>query len=516
MFRKREWVLLAGLLIAYNMNLRQVSSHDTYASRFVPISILRDGDVILDEFIPEEVKRRAGENVLSDNFVYVRGHFYDSHAPIGPLLALPVYALPAWIGIPRNAELAANLFSKLAASIIVALSAIAIFRASRSLLTASGTKRLSAGSQEQDPAYGNTKDPAYDDRIDRVSMLAAITYGLATSVWSTASLAMWTHTPAVLGFAVALWALTAGRTGLAGVAAGAACFARPATAPAAAFLGLYLIHRTLRDGWNSRVGGDRRADLVSFVAGGAVAGLAGVLYNYWLFGNAVGGAPFRTEIWLQEFGTRNMFAGSLPVGLAGLTVSPSRGLLIYSPIVLVAAYGAIKAWRSQDRRSSIVHRRSSRTPIQTMDDGRWTMDDDGSFTQADAILLLRYVTLAAIAILLTYSKFIAWWGGHGYGPRYLTDAMPFVGLLFAPGLLPLVERRSRARLAKAAVAAVFVYSVFIQAVGAFCWPESWTLNQNPPYRYRLWDWRESQIESSIKDGPRIDPAARRLFAKLGL
>ena len=512
MFRQREWVLLAVLLIAYNINLRQVSSHDTYASRFVPISILRDGDVILDEFVPEEMKRHAGENVLSDNFVYVRGHFYDSHAPIGPLLALPVYALPAWIGIPRDAELVANLFSKLAASIIVALSAIAIFRASRRLLTALGT---GAGSKKQDPAYSNTHGLAYGNTgtIERVAFLAAITYGLATSVWSTASLAMWTHTPAVLGFAVALWALTAGRNGLAGAAAAAACFARPATAPAAAFLGLYLIHRALRDGWASPVASTRRADLMSFAAGGAVAGLAGVLYNYWLFGNAVGGAPFRTEIWLQEFGTRNMFAGSLPVGLAGLTVSPSRGLLIYSPIVLVAVHGAIKAWRSRDRRSSIVHRRSSSASIQTMDDGRWTIDDD---TQADAILLLRYASLAAIAILLTYSKFIAWWGGHGYGPRYLTDAMPFFGLLFAPGLLPLVERGSRARLAKTAVVAAFVYSVFIQAVGAFCWPESWTLNQNPPYRYRLWDWRESQIESSIKDGPRLDPAAKRLVRTLGL
>jgi hypothetical protein len=138
------------------------------------------------------------------------------------------------------------------------------------------------------------------------------------------------------------------------------------------------------------------------------------------------------------------------------------------------------------------------------------MDDD------DAILFLRYVSLAAISILLTYSKFIAWWGGHGFGPRYLTDAMPFFGLLFAPGLLPLVERGSRARVAKMAVTAALVYSVFIQAVGAFCWPESWTLNQNPPYRYRLWDWRDSQIESCIKDGPRIDPAAKRLLAKLGL
>ena len=59
------------------------------------------------------------------------------------------------------------------------------------------------------------------------------------------------------------------------------------------------------------------------------------------------------------------------------------------------------------------------------------------------------------------------------------------------------------------------YSIAIQAIGAFCWPSSWTLNDNPPYRYRLWDWRESEIELCIRDGPRIDPAARALFKKLG-
>ena len=45
--------LLACLLFLYNVNLRQVSSYDTYASRFVPISVLRDGDLALDEFFPQ-------------------------------------------------------------------------------------------------------------------------------------------------------------------------------------------------------------------------------------------------------------------------------------------------------------------------------------------------------------------------------------------------------------------------------------------------------------------------------
>jgi hypothetical protein len=472
----KRLLLFIGLLAAYNINLRQVSSYDTYASRFVPISILRDGDLIVDEFVPEAIKRQAGDDFFSDYFVYVRGHFYDSHPPVGPLLALPVYALPAWIGIPNRAELVANMFSKLAASIIVALSAVALFAASRRLLSPT----LTGGAHDAQHAT-------------RVAFFAAIAYGLATSVWSTASLAMWTHTPAVLGFAVALWALTAERPGVAGVAAAAAWFARPATAAAVALLGLYLVHRMLREEWTSAGAAQRRAEVLRFSIAAAVVGLTGVLYNYWLFGNAVGGAPFRTGYWVKELGTNGMFTGSLPVGLAGLTISPSRGILIYSPIVLVAVYGAVRAWRS---------------PLASNPHA-------GIFGQADALLLARYVSLAAAAILLTYSKFIVWWGGHGYGPRYLTDAMPFVGLLFVLGLSPLVGRTSRARVGRIALAAALAYSIFIQAVGAFCWPSSWTLNDHPPYRYRLWDWRESDIELCIRDGPRIDPAARRVLGKLG-
>jgi hypothetical protein len=238
-----------------------------------------------------------------------------------------------------------------------------------------------------------------------------------------------------------------------------------------------------------------RLDVLLFSAGAGVAALAGVLYNYWLFGNFVGGAPFRTEIWLQELGTRDMFAGSLPVGFAGLTVSPSRGLFIFSPVVGVAVYGAVRAWKFS----------LSADETRTRD-----------FSSSDAVLLLRYVSLAAVAVLLVYSKFIAWWGGHGFGPRYLTDAMPFVGLLFAPGWEPLIARPWRASAGKTMAIAVLTYSIFIQAVGAFCWPESWTLDKNPPYRFRLWEWRDSQIESSLRDGPRFDPAAARLFEKLGI
>ncbi len=470
---RRAGLLVIGLLVMYNANLRQVSSYDTYASRFVPLSILRDGDLVLDEFVPDRVKQQAGPDFFSNYFALANGHFFDSHPPVGPILALPVYAFPAWTGIPGNAELAANLYSKLAASTMAALSALLVFAASRRVLDVFRPGR---------------------DASNRAALLAAIAYGLGTPVWSTASLAMWTHTPAVLGYAAAIWALIAGLPAAAGIAAAAAVIARPATAPAAALLALYLAHRIVM-----RLREDREAlrasvtDALWFTGAAALVGIAGATYNLWLFGNIVGGAPTRTQYRVDELGTAGMFSGSLAAGFAGLTISPSRGIFIFSPVVIVAIVGAVRVWR--------------------------TRLNGGATDRGDTLLLARYASVAAIAILLTYSKFIVWWGGHGYGPRYLTDAMPFVGLLLAFGFLPrkaLLDDPAGWKGTPIAAIALLVCSIAVQAIGAFCWPSPWTLSGNPPYRYRLWSWSDNEIASCLRAGPRFDPAGRRLLGYFGV
>jgi len=466
-------LLVISLLVVYNANLRQVSSYDTYASRFVPLSILRDGDLVLDEFVPERVKRQAGPDFFSNYFAFAKGHFFDSHPPVGPILALPVYVFPAWTGIPGDAELAANLFSKLAASMMAALSTLLVFAASRRVLGVFGLHR---------------------DTCNRAALLASIAYGLGTPVWSTASLAMWTHTPAVLGYAAAIWALLAGLPATAGIAAAAAVIARPATAPAAALLALYLLHRVaVRFREDGEAMHASVTDMLRFSGAAALVGIAGAAYNLWLFGNVVGGAPTRTQYWVNELGTAGMFSGSLLAGLAGLTISPSRGIFIFSPVMIVAIVGAVRVWRMRL--------------------------SDGSTHRRDTVLLARYASAAAIAILLTYSKFIVWWGGHGYGPRYLTDAMPFVGPLLAFGFLPrkaLLAGAATWRRTPLAAIALLVCSVAVQAVGAFCWPSPWTLSGNPPYRYRLWNWRDNEIASCLRAGPRFDPAGRRLLGYFGV
>ena len=186
-------------------------------------------------------------------------------------------------------------------------------------------------------------------------------------------------------------------------------------------------------------------------------------------------------------------------GLAGLTISPSRGILVYSPVVLLAVVGAYRVWRTR-------------------------LDALATIEGQDAVLLGRYATLGAVAMLLAYSQYLVWWGGHGFGPRYLTEMMPLAALLFVFGLMdpgrlsrPAPTRRApRPMTLRATLIVLCAYSIGIQALGAFCWPSPWTLDGASVYVPKLWDWQDNQIASCIRSGPRVDPMARRLIERLGL
>ena len=483
--RRSRWVtrslLVVCLLLVYNANLRQVSSLDTYATRQVPIALLRHGEITLDRFFPD----LAGDHpdaYLSTYLYRTGGHLYDSHPPVGSLMALPVYAIPVWLGVPEDADAAGSLLSKLSASLFMAMAALALLVA----LSTVGHQVAPHGTGRFDP--------------ETVALIAVVIFGLGTSVWSAASQALWTHTPAVLGYALAVWGIVSGFGAVAGAAAGLAAVARPATAPVALLLVGFLIHRAMR---HRAAGGAAVAEtgqaLRGMVCLGLVAG-SGVLFNLMIFGNVAGGAAGRTTNWVEAFGVSSMFEGSLLTGLAGLTISPSRGILVFSPVVLLAVVGGFRVWRTR-------------------------LGGLASIQVQDAVLLGRYATLGAVAMLLTYSQYLVWWGGHGFGPRYLTDMMPLAALLFLFGLVDL-DRLARPGSAEgpsprmtlpAAVLIVLgTYSIGIQAVGAFCWPSPWTYDGSSAYVAKLWDWEDNQIASCVRSGPRVDPMARRLFERLGL
>jgi hypothetical protein len=158
-----------------------------------------------------------------------------------------------------------------------------------------------------------------------------------------------------------------------------------------------------------------------------------------MFGNLSGGYGV-----IGAAGQR-FFGQPLWLGLAGLLVSPGKGLLVWAPFLVFLPLFLRRALA--DRR----HR-------------------------ALALCLLGGFVLQ----LLLYAK-TDWRAGFSYGPRFLADALPLLGWLLAP-VLPTLRRPGRAVF----VAAV-VFSIWVQAVGAFRYQggSDVVLFQDPGHVWRL-------------------------------
>jgi hypothetical protein len=442
------------LFVAYQVNLRQVSP-DTIASRLVAISLLEHGALALDEF------HLAPPNEPLPHFLTERdGHVYDAYPPVAPLVALPLYAIPVWLHVPSNPIVLGNVVSKVAASAMAAGSASFLWLALLQL----GYSR-------------------------RTSCLVCGAYGLGTSIWSTASQGLWTHSPAVLAFALALWLMTRGLNASALAVMAVAGLARPVmllVLPVWVYAAVGIpgardsaqrVRLWMQSAWR-----------VSYPA--AAVAVAGLGYNVWLSGSVFGTAEARNANWTAAFGASGMWDGHFAEGALGLLASPSRGLVIYSPILLLALGGAWRAFRV-------------------------------SLPSAHA-RLMRSAALSFVIAYLAYSKYLLWWAGHAYGPRYLTDVMPCACLVMALGCevpqAAATAHRSGPTERRPAAGWLMLlgYSVAVQLVGAFCWPSAREGTIDLAYYRSLWDWRHPQIVSCIESGPRFDPIGARLLARVGV
>jgi hypothetical protein len=159
--------------------------------------------------------------------------------------------------------------------------------------------------------------------------------------------------------------------------------------------------------------------------------------------------------------------------LAGVFLSPGRGMLIFTPVVLFALCAFLP---------SAAPARREHLPL---------------VTAAVIFVALDSVTIARWAI---------WWGGYSWGPRLLTELAPPLVILMAIGVAAISRPWPRR-----VFAALAVYSVLIQALGAFFYPHGhW--DAGPPSvdranTARLWDWRDNPILRTARGGFYWEPYA---------
>jgi hypothetical protein len=207
----------------------------------------------------------------------------------------------------------------------------------------------------------------------------------------------------------------------------------------------------------------RRA-LLAYV-GGAVPAVLGLLaYNLYYFGSPLdfGQLTAGAAVAQWKTGSTDVWQTPLWLGAAGLLVSPSRGLLIFTPFFAAAFAGAIIAWR----------------------DERYAA--------------LRFLTVAVPLLWLPAFAWFDWWGGWTYGYRPIVDSAPLLAVL----CLPVLAEVRRPAL-KAAFAAAAAWSLLIQVLGATLYkPDGWNAKRAdgtpanidlPEHRDRLWSFRDWQI-----------------------
>lgn len=284
-------------------------------------------------------------------------------------------------------------------------------------------------------------------------LTVTVAAALATQVWSTASRGLWSHTWAILLVVLAVDHLLRVETGSGRlrpiVLATVLCwayFTRPTMAIGVVGVGIYLALR-------------HRHSIAAY--GATVIGWLAlfVTMSWTLYGTLLPPYYRPGKLGTAEFWT----------GLAGNLVSPSRGLLVFLPFLPVIGY-----WLVRYRRQSAL------------------------------MPLAALGCLAATAHLLVIASFPIWWGGDGYGPRLMTDAVPWlvlVSLVAVQGRLAAEHRAGprrsgRFRVETCVAGALVAAAVFVHAVGALSHATNewnWTPIRVDEAPERVWNWRDPQF-----------------------
>jgi hypothetical protein len=277
------------------------------------------------------------------------------------------------------------------------------------------------------------------------SLFLALVFAFCTSAWSTASRGLWQHGPSMLMLSLTLlFVLLAEKRPvwlpLAGLSLAYSVVIRPTNAISVVGLSVYVLVR-------------HRGRSLGYVGLGALVGalFAGLNWRMW-------GAPLAPYYMPRRLGTNT----AIWEALAGNLVSPARGLLVFSPVLLALPWG--------------VYLKAREKVLARLD-----------------VALISILGLHLLAI----SAFGHWWGGHSYGPRFFTDVIPYFVYLMIPVMARVSTMKGEGGFVYSCVMVLLAtLSALIHrrgaTVGATADWNSWPTNVDEAPA-RLWDWRDPQF-----------------------
>jgi hypothetical protein len=285
----------------------------------------------------------------------------------------------------------------------------------------------------------------------RPSLFIAFATAFGTSVWSTDSRAVWSHTWLALltGSVLLILVRRAVRGGdpnpwLLGSLLAWMYLVRPTGALTILAVMVYLLIA------------HRRAVVQCALTGAAWAGLFAAA-SVAFYGNP-----------MPPYYHRGSAVGLFGEALAGHLISPSRGLLIYTPIIALLP---VLVWRY---RAHLQH--------------------VGLIWSGAAVVVAH---LLAVSL---FTKGHPWWGGHCYGPRLTADLIPWFALIGVLCLRAMRASGGSTWMRRIAIGLIVVGAVLHGRGAISRETNEWSalVDTNPAL---LWDWSSPQMLYGLIDPP---------------
>ncbi len=430
--------LIAGIIIlvfigaVFSMS-RIHQFADSHYSMLVSESLLHHGTFTLDSYAIPRLAPKQQIGYVSNGSIYqlelVNEHIYYFMPPGSSILSIPHVAVMNVFGISAanpdgtyNAEGEAKIEATLAALLMATL-AVIIFFTSRLLLPVGW------------------------------SALLALSSALGTQIYCTTSRALWSDTWGIFLLGFVIWMLLAQETGkrsirpiLLASLLSWTYFVRPTFClPIAAItIYLFIFHRSI---------------FMPYAVTGVLWFAGFVAYSWHHY----------SQVLPNYYAASRLSFDTFWIALAANLISPSRGLLVFVPVLIFVIYLLIR--------------------------------------YANELASLRLVVLCLSIILIhliVVSCFPQWWGGHSFGPRFTAGLVPWLvllGILAAKARLTRYEKTVKSssagrKLELAAGSVLLMCSLIINTLGATA-HRTWLWNIRPvnidEHPERVWDWKNPQF-----------------------
>jgi hypothetical protein len=462
-FSAKEFLVAAALIFAvYALSPNLLPHGDGFLSIPTAESLIHDGDINLHEYhdVPSVEHHYA--------MTHLDGREVDEFPWMTSLVAVPVVAVVDLVSLTGLTPSTDTLIRRDQTAFVQLASGALIAAAAAVALALSCLRLLEAAQVGFEPKSRWAR--RLTDRWPLQTLTVVV--GLTTPLWSVVSRSLRQHGPSMLCLSLALiWTLPLltddadrpgerapqstwiGRPWLAGFVCGMSYWFRPTNAVACVtVLAFYA--------WSIR------HSLWRFALGLATAGVAGVVANLAFVGRIA--QPYFAA---SRVGYHKAYFDALAANLA----SPARGLLVFCPFLLLGL-----ATLAPSCRRAI-----------------------GSNVQR--FLVLCAVT--ALGYLVGVSGFPShWWAGHTFGPRFMSESLPFLVPIAVLGSCCLLSRsshltRGRRRLTATLVAALWLLSGAIHLQGGvFHSTECWNgvpvdIDTHPS---RVWSVSDLEVTAGLR------------------